>query len=166
MPLLLAANNANSTLAGSISNTAYGIWQNSATSFTICGGTTNVATNNLDDQNRPIGQAYLVDYDTVTKQFTNWKTFEYPNGVVGQTFVTHFEGITGAGGAGNYNVIGDYFDLKNKTLEYGFFLPVRNWTAGTATVIGPVSANSVYGSTVIGVYIGAGLANGYITTIR
>ena len=68
--------------------------------------------------------------------------------------------------SGNYNVIGDYFDIKNKTLEYGFFLPIRNWTAGTATVIGPVSANSVFGSTVIGVYVGAGLTNGYITTIE
>ncbi|MGC1381602.1 MAG: hypothetical protein WA814_11345 [Candidatus Baltobacteraceae bacterium] len=32
-----------------------------------------------------------------------------------------------------------------------FFLPIRNWTAGTATVIG--------------VYVGAGLMNGYTTTI-
>jgi subtilase-type serine protease len=82
-----------------------------------------------------------------------------------QSILTHFEGITGAGGPGNYNVIGDYFDIKNKTLEYGFFLPIRNWTAGTATVIGAVSANSVYRRTVIGVYVGAGLMNGYITTI-
>ncbi len=36
---------------------------------------------------------------------------------------------------------------------------------GTATVIGPVSANSVYGRSVIGVYVGAGLTNGYITKI-
>ena len=59
-------------------------------------------------------------------------------------------------------MIGDYFDIKNKTLEYGFFLPIRNWTAGTATVIGQVSANSVYKRTVIGVYMGAGLSNGWI----
>jgi len=82
-----------------------------------------------------------------------------------KSILTHFEGITGAGGPGNYNVIGDYFDIKNKTLEYGFFLPIRNWTAGTATVIGAVSANSVYQRTAIGVYVGAGLTNGYITTI-
>ena len=70
---------------------------------------------------------------------TKMLVYDWPKSIL-----THFEGITGAGGAGNYNVIGDYFDLKNKTLEYGFFLPIRNWTAGTATVIGPVSANSVY----------------------
>jgi hypothetical protein len=48
-------------------------------------------------------------------------------------------------------VIGDYFDLKNQTLEYGFFLPIRSWKPLTATVIG--------------VYLGAGPTNGYITKI-
>ena len=57
---------------------------------------------------------------------TKMLVYDWPKSIL-----THFEGITGAGGPGNYNVIGDYFDLKNKTLEYGFFMPIRNWTAGT-----------------------------------
>lgn len=129
---------------GSISSTAYGIWMNGSV-VAIAGGYTDKKGTHAYVRNLA-GTKMLV--------------YDWPKSIL-----THFEGITGAGGPGNYNVIGDYFDIKNKTLEYGFFLPIRNWTAGTATVIGPVSANSVYERTVIGVYVGAGLMNGYITKI-
>jgi len=129
---------------GSASSTAYGIWMD-GDAVAIAGGYTD----------KKGTHAYVRNL-TGTKMLV----YDWPKSIL-----THFEGITGAGGPGNYNMAGDYFDLKNKTLEYGFFLPVRNWTAGTATVIGPVSANSVYRRAVIGVYVGAGLKNGYITTI-
>jgi subtilase-type serine protease len=129
---------------GSVSSTAYGIWMN-GDAVVIAGGYTDKKGTHAYVRNLA-GTKILV--------------YDWPKSIL-----THFEGITGAGASGNYNVIGDYFDLKNKTLEYGFFLPIRNWTAGTATVIGPVSANSVYRRTVIGVYVGAGQKNGYITTI-
>ena len=130
--------------SGAISSTAYGIWMD--------GGTVAIAGGYTDKKGT---HAYVRNLAG-----TKMLVYDWPKSIL-----THFEGITGAGGPGNYNVIGDYVDLKNKTLEYGFFLPIRSWTAGTATVIGPVSANSVYQRTVIGVYMGAGLANGYITTI-
>jgi hypothetical protein len=126
------------------SSTAYGIW--------IDGNTVAIAGGYTDKKGT---HAYVRTLSGNKMLVYNWP----------KSILTHFEGITGAGGAGNYNVIGDYFDIKNKTLEYGFFLPIRHWTAGTATVIGPVSANSVYQRTVVGVYMGAGLANGYITKI-
>jgi subtilase-type serine protease len=130
--------------AGSVSSTAYGIWMN-GNNVAIAGGYTD----------KKGTHAYVRNLAGTKMLVYTWP----------KSILTHFEGITGAGGAGNYNVIGDYFDIKNKTLEYGFFMPIRNWTAGTPTVIGPVSANSVFQRTVIGVYMGAGLANGYITTI-
>jgi subtilase-type serine protease len=130
--------------SGSISSTAYGIWMNGNT-VAIAGGYTD----------KKGTHAYVRNLAGTKMLVYTWP----------KSILTHFEGITGAGGPGNYNVIGDYFDIKNKTLENGFFMPIRNWTAGTPTVIGPVSANSVFQNTVIGVYIGAGLANGYITTI-
>lgn len=130
---------------GSISSTAYGIWMDGA-AVAIAGGYTD----------KKGTHAYVRNLDG-----SKMLVYDWPKSVL-----THFEGITGAGGPGNYNVIGDYFDLKDKTLEYGFFMPIRNWTAGSATTIGPVSANSVYGRTVIGVYMGASLANGYTTKIR
>ncbi len=129
---------------GSVSSTAYGIWMDNS-AVAIAGGYTDKKGTHAYVRNLA-GTKMLV--------------YDWPKSIL-----THFEGITGAGGPGNYNVIGDYFDLKDKTLEYGFFLPIRNWTAGTATVIGPVSANSVYRRTAIGVYMGAGLANGYVTKI-
>jgi hypothetical protein len=129
---------------GSISSTAYGIWMN-GNAVAIAGGYTDKKGTHAYVRNLA-GTKMLV--------------YDWPKSIL-----THFEGITGVGGPGNYNVIGDYFDLKDKTLEYGFFLPIRNWTAGTATVIGPVSANSVYQRTVIGVYMGAGLANGYTAKV-
>jgi subtilase-type serine protease len=129
---------------GSASSTAYGIW--------VDGNTVAIAGGYTDKKGT---HAYVRTLSGSKMLVYNWP----------KSILTHFEGITGAGGPGNYNVIGDYFDLKNKTLEYGFFLPIRQWKAQTATVIGPVSANSVYQSTVIGVYVGAGLMNGYITKI-
>ncbi|HEY2474312.1 MAG TPA: hypothetical protein VGI19_05865 [Candidatus Cybelea sp.] len=129
---------------GSISSTAYGIWMD-GNAVAIAGGYTDKKGTHAYVRNLA-GSKMLV--------------YTWPKSIL-----THFEGITGAGGPGNYNVVGDYFDLKNKTLEYGFFLPIRDWTAGTPTVIGPVSANSVFGRTAIGVYVGAGLTNGYIAAI-
>ncbi|HTA38761.1 MAG TPA: hypothetical protein VK760_06785 [Candidatus Acidoferrales bacterium] len=129
---------------GSVSSTAYGIWVNGNT-VAIAGGYTD----------KKGTHAYVR-----TLSGSKMLVYDWPKSIL-----THFEGITGAGGPGNYNVIGDYFDIKNKTLEYGFFLPIRNWTAGAPVTIGPVSANSLYKTTVIGVYGGAGLTNGYITKI-
>ena len=47
--------------------------------------------NNFADQNQPIGQAYIVDYDSATGQFSNWTSFSNP---AGSNFDTHFEGIS------------------------------------------------------------------------
>ena len=129
---------------GSVSSTAYGIWRDGNT-VAIAGGYTD----------KKGTHAYVRDLTGASMLVYDWP----------KSVLTHFEGITGAGGPGNYNVIGDYFDLKDKTLEYGFFLPIRNWSAGTPITIGPVSANSVYRHTVVGVYTGAGIPNGYITKI-
>ncbi len=76
---------------GSKSNTAYGIWYNGGTSYTIAGGWSPNVVNNFEDQNQPIGHAYLVDYDSATGKFTNWTSFDYPYGT---NFLTHFQGIS------------------------------------------------------------------------
>ena len=64
--------------------------------------------------------------------------------------VTHFEGITGAGGAGDYNIAGDYVSVAGGE-ESGFFLPVRHWIAGKPVLLGTLSANSIYKRTVVGI---------------
>jgi hypothetical protein len=56
------------------------------------------------------------------------------------------------------------FDLKNKALNTASFF---RFATGLPALppFGPVSATSVYGRTIIGVYVGAELMNGYITKI-
>ena len=80
---------------GSKSYTAYGIWQNGSTNYTICGGYSPLAVNNLRTK-LPLtqGKGYLVDYDSSRNTFSNWTSFNYPNGPAGVNFITHFEGIS------------------------------------------------------------------------
>ena len=46
-----------------------------------------MAANNLTNQNLPLtqGKAYLVDYNSLTNTFSNWTSFNYPNGPAGIT---------------------------------------------------------------------------------
>ena len=74
---------------GSTTSTAYGIWYNGGTSYTIAGGYSKPG-----EPASGLSHGYMVDYDLVTGQFTHWTTFDYPSGVLGQNFVTHFEGIS------------------------------------------------------------------------
>src|SRR5262249_7574455 len=85
---------------GSTSTTAYGIWSNGGTSYTICGGYAGL------EGDRSISRAYLVDYDSVTGVYTNWTSFQYPNGIPGQDYITHFEGISSAE-KGVYTLVAD-----------------------------------------------------------
>lgn len=130
-------------VSGAISTTAYGIWTDRSTTAVAGGYTDKKGTHAYV---RSLNSSKKVVYDT-------------PG-----SLDTHFEGITGAGGPGNYNLCGDFVNVNSKRV-HGFFLPVRNWKAGTAVVIGSLSANSVYTRTVIGVYKGAGQTNGYIAQI-
>ena len=132
-------------MPGALSTTAYGIWIDGA-EVAVAGGFTHGL----------ITHAYV-------RGLTGGKIvrFDYPG-----AFVTHFEGITGAGGAGNYNVIGDFLAKSSSPSSTGFFLPIRNWVAGTPVVIRQgLSANSVFERTVVGITIDPSSTAGYITTI-
>ncbi len=73
---------------GSLSTTAYGIWYNGGTSYTIAGGYT------MPGSPGPFASGYLVDYDSATGQFTHWTSFAAPDGLAGASLATHFEGIS------------------------------------------------------------------------
>jgi trimeric autotransporter adhesin len=161
---------------GALSNTAYGIWHNVATSYTIVGGYSLDAANNFDDQNQPIGSGYMVDYDTATNQFTNWKSFEYPNGV---NFVTHFEGISSVE-KGVYTLNADSVQAGSGDPVQGSWVTVRRNTDGSfgdavwvdlnyegldpSTNI--TSSNSVYGYNVVGIVAGGSPTFSYQATIN
>jgi hypothetical protein len=159
---------ANIVYPGSKSNTAYGIWHNGGTSYTICGGYSPVAANNLADQKLPLtqGQGYLVDYDSATRQFSNWTSFDYPNSPQGSNFITHFEGISSTE-PGIYTLSADSVQTDSANLVQGSWVRVRrtseggfdqgewidlNYPGSTHSV---TSSNSVYGNQVVGIVIGA-----------
>jgi len=130
---------------GALSTTAYGIW--------IDGATTAVAGGYTDAKGT---HAYVRSLDG-----KHTMTFDIKGALV-----THFEGITGWGGAGSYYVCGDYSDLKNGSVVYGFWLEIGNWKVlAPPVVIGKVSANSVLSHTVIGVYSDGGKESGYTVNV-
>jgi hypothetical protein len=161
---------------GSLSNTAYGIWYNGGTSYTICGGYSLTPVNNLDDQNRPIGQAYLVDYDSATGLFSNWTSFNYPNGV---NFITHFEGISSVE-KGVYTLNADSVQAGSSNPAQGSWVTVhRNadgsfgqgtWVDLNYPNVDPTthvtSSNSVSGNQVVGLVIGAGGTFAFQATVH
>ena len=51
--------------------------------------------NNLLNPQVPLSDGLLVDYDSSTGQFSNWKSFRYTDPVTGFSGITHFEGISG-----------------------------------------------------------------------
>jgi subtilase-type serine protease len=127
------------------STTAYGIWQDGSV-IAIAGGYTDSSGNH----------AYVRSLNWASKLVYN-----YPGAVT-----THFEGITGTGKAGNYNVVGDYSDVKSPSGPvHGFFLPITNWKAGTPVIIGRVSVNSVYNRTAVGLYQRGTELSGYYVNI-
>jgi len=150
---------------GARSNTAYGIWYNGGTSYTICGGYSLDPVNNFADQNRPLGQGFLVDYDSLTGKFSHWTSFAFPNGI---NFVTHFEGISSVE-KGVYTLNADSLQIGSTNPTQGSWVSVRRNTDGSfgkaAWVdlnypgVDPTThitgSNSVYGNQVVGVVIGA-----------
>ena len=65
----------------------------------------------MTDQDMPIGQAYMVDYNSATNQFSNWASFSYINGADGSNFHTHFEGISSRK-KGVYTLSADSFPTR------------------------------------------------------
>ncbi len=76
-----------------VTHTAYGIWDNGDNTYTIAGGSGEVDPHTSEDSGRvEVGEAYLIDYDSITGEFHNYTTFPYRNRDKGD-LVSHFEGI-------------------------------------------------------------------------
>jgi trimeric autotransporter adhesin len=157
---------ANVVFPGSKSNSAYGIWQNGPTSYTICGGYSPLAVNNLTNESLPLtqGKAYLVDYNSALNTFSNWTSFDYPNGPAGVNFITHFEGISSTE-PGVYSLNADSVQTGSSNPAQGSWISVRRnpdgtfdkgtWVdlnyPGTPSLV--ASSNSVYGDQVVGIVV-------------
>lgn len=152
----------NIVFPGSKSNTAYGIWQNGLTSYTICGGYSPKVASNLQNPEIPMtkSKGFLVDYDSQTGKFSNWTSFDYPNGPAGVDFVTHFQGISSTE-PGVYTLSADSAESGSSTPVRGSWVSVRRNSDGTFDkgawvdldydgAEGFTSNDSVYGNYVVG----------------
>jgi trimeric autotransporter adhesin len=158
----------NIVFPGSKSTTAYGVWQNGLTNYTICGGYSPLGVNNLRNQSLPLtqGKGYLVDYNSAQNTFSNWTSFDYPNGPAGVNFVTHFEGISSVE-PGVYSLNADSVQTGSTNAAQGSWVSVRRNSDGTFNQGTWVdlnypdspntitSSNSVYGDQVVGLVVGA-----------
>ena len=88
------------------------------------------ATARLPGQSGATGNAYLVDYNSATDQFTNWASFAYPNGAIGQNFVTHFQGISSTE-QGVYTLSADSGQSGSTSPLQGSWVTVRRNTDGS-----------------------------------
>jgi trimeric autotransporter adhesin len=154
---------------GSISNSAYGIWHNGGTSYTIVGGYSTAPVDNFADQEQPLDKGYIVDYDSSTGEFTHWMSLEYP--YYGPEFLTHIQGISSVE-KGVYTLSADSIEVGSGNPAQGAWVSVRRNTDGSFAlqdwvnlemtvdpntgdpVEGLASANSVYGNQVVGIFIG------------
>ena len=147
---------------GSTSNTVYGVWYNGESTYTLCGGysTDSISGNEVYNnfQPKPIGKAYIVNYDLIKNEFSNWTTFEYPYSKY--NILTHFQGISSnkkniyhlaADTINSQGIIASFVEVHKsecnnfiitKWIDYKYPLP------DTIT-----SSNSVANNTVVGTYI-------------
>ena len=156
--------------------TAYGIWDNGVVfntngqavshPYTICGGYSPSAVNNITNENVPLtqGQGYLVDYDAISGKFTNWTSIADPHG---KNFITHFEGI-GSSEPGVYVLAADSFQAASTNVAVGSWVSVNRNNDGTfsqGTWVDLVysglsnnltSANSVCDNQVVGLVLAQG----------
>ena len=157
---------------GSAANTAYGIWHNGGTSYTIAGGYANSPINNLLNPNQPLSKALLVDFDSATGQFSNWTSYTYTPPSGGPSGITHFEGISGVE-PGRYTLAATAA-TEAGTIA-GFVTVYRNadgsfsemqWTDLAPPVVGGSAfADSVYGNAVVGIDPNSTGVNAYQATI-
>lgn len=143
---------------GAHSTTLYGIWHNGGTSYTMAGGCS------LEGFGE-ISQGFIVDWDSETKETSNWKMYQYLDQNI-KSVVTHFEGITGDGN-GAYNLPCDWLAIESGNpipLDNGgaFVKIQRNadgsfsdaeWLPLNFPIKGAsLSANTAYKNNILGVY--------------
>lgn len=150
-------------LPGGETTSLYGIWQNGigSASYTLVGGTASVAG---------LNQGLIMNYNSSTLEFSNITRF-----AIGSTNIeTHFEGISGV--AGGYSVVGMTLNGGVGLGEYYGFIATNNdgtfntnaeWTSIYYPGSDSTTANTVYGTNAIGVFIdsGAGGERPYVATV-
>jgi hypothetical protein len=145
-----------------IAETAYGVWHNGGTSYTIVGGFTEVSDKE---------QAYVLDYDSSTGAITNTTAYTFNNQA---SVLTHFEGIT-TNGSGGYYLAGfgqitsasaASGALVNVTRTSTGFTSTPTWVKVTFPGATTQDSNTVYQNNLLGTYAPGPLSlNGYVANV-
>lgn len=152
----------------SATTTTYGIWFNGNNSYTLVGGYSSnfEPIQNINLPNgviKPIGNAFIVDYNLETNTFSNWTSINFQNDI--NSFLTHFEGIYG-NEDGTYSINADVLNLSISPIPQGYFLTISrneknefvynfdNWIELNYANKGISSSNSVANNKVVGLFIG------------
>jgi len=149
--------------------TTYGIWYNGNNSYTLVGGYSSENNFGLDSiylKNgliNPIGNAFIVDYNSITNTFSNWTPIIYnDNGII---LENHFQGIY-CNENGIYSINANLLNLSESIFASGYFLTIgrneknefvyntNNWIKLQYDNIGTTSSNSTANNKVVGLYIG------------
>jgi hypothetical protein len=143
---------------------AYGVWQNSADSYTIVGGS---------QASEGINKAFIMDYVLSTGSFGT-PTFFAPRGE-GVNIFSHFEGVSGLGGD-RYSLIGMTVDSGTNPVGVDYVVATRNpdgsfgrgdWTAIEVPGASMTTGNTVIDDFALGIYTTAtssGVA-AYVATV-
>ena len=157
------------------STSAYGVWWNGGTSYTIVGGYSSIVSSKLADPSVAVGvTGYIVDYDSSSKTWTHFTKLNWQNGTSG-VLGTHFEGITIDPTKGGYNLAGEGI-LSNGTVPVGLahvtrasdggFTTTPTWVTVSYPNTTTTTADTVYQNNILGVYIpGVQPLNGYVANI-
>jgi hypothetical protein len=152
---------------GAVSITAYGIWYDGGTQYTIAGGYSNANLQGID-------HGYLVKWDSATQAASDWTSYDFDNRHIGVA-VSHFDGIS-TDNHGGFYLTGDWLGVMSPN-SGAFFAHVRrmphrafgeaHWTPIAYPSADVTSGNTVFENNVLGVYTGDGSpVNGYVATIR
>lgn len=128
--------------------TAYGVWQNSADSYTIVGGS----------QIGGINKAFVLDYLLSSSSFGT-PTYFAPRGE-GADIVSHFEGVSGLGN-GSYSLVGMTLDSGSNPTGVDYGVVTRNsdgsfshggWVAIAVPDASMTTGNTVIDDIALGIY--------------
>jgi hypothetical protein len=146
--------------------TAYGIWYNGGTSYTIAGGYSEANSDGID-------HGYLVNWDSATQTASGWTKYDFENGRI-HVQVSHFDGIT-TDNQGGFYVTGQYVG-DTQPLMGGFFghiprTPHRPFgDARWRQIVYPSSllttGDTVFENNVLGVCIVNGTTTSYLATVQ
>lgn len=146
---------------GNIAETAYGVWHNGGTSYTIAGGYTDASGKQ---------QAYILDYDSSSDLTTNATAYTFNNQPATKT---HFEGIT-TNGSGGYYLAGSgeitsnaiLSALVNITRTSTGFTSTPAWVTVAFPGATTQDSNTVYQNNLLGTYSpGPLVLNGYVANV-